>query len=291
MRRSYSSARANVALDDDAIRAVAPSVFAREAHESRSERFVPIPTADVVTAMRRAGFLPFTARQSVARDESKREFTKHMIRFRKADAPRPIVGETFPEVVLINANDGTSSYKLHAGLFRLICSNGMVVKRGDIDEVRVRHGGNAIDDVIEGSFRVITTAQAELDTALSWSGLQLPAPARLAFAESARMIRLGDAEGEVDSPIKAEAFLVPRRSEDRASDLWTTFNVIQENAIRGGLSAREEPTKDERGIVRRGRMRTTREIGGIDQDVKTNRALWSLGEKMAAILSSQARAA
>lgn len=289
MIRHYAAA-ANLALDNDALRAAAPSIFAREAHESRSERFAPIATIDVVEGMRKAGFEPFKALQCQTRDESRKDFTKHIIRFRSRATKQYIAGVT-PEVVLVNANDGSSAYKLMGGMFRFICSNGMIIQNCRIDETKVRHSGNAVDDVIEGSFRVISTVEEQQDRVIEWSGLQLPAPARLAFAESARMIRLGDAEGEVDSPIKAEAFLVPRRSEDRGTDLWTVFNVIQENSIRGGLSAREEPTKDERGIVRRGRMRTTREIGGIDQDVKVNRALWSLGEKMASILSSQARAA
>lgn len=89
------------------------------------------------------------------------------------------------------------------------------------------------------------------------------------------MIRFGDAEGNVETPIQADALLLPRRSEDRSTDLWTTFNVVQENAIRGGLSAWGRDANNQR------RRYTSREITGIDQDVKVNRALWLLGERMA----------
>jgi len=71
--------------------------------------------------------------------------------------------------------------------------------------------------------------------------------------------------------------LAPRRSEDNGNDLWRTFNRIQENALRGGMKARN--ATDEMG--RRGRRVSTREVKGIDQDVKLNRALWQLAERMA----------
>jgi hypothetical protein len=64
--------------------------------------------------------------------------------------------------------------------------------------------------------------------------------------------------------------LTPRRIDDRASDLWTTFNRVQENMIKGGLRARNKS----------GHSTTTRAVKGIDQNVKLNRALWQLAEGM-----------
>jgi hypothetical protein len=72
--------------------------------------------------------------------------------------------------------------------------------------------------------------------------------------------------------------------------LWTTFNRVQENVIRGGLSARA-PATIENGRRVRGRRVTTREVTGIDQDVKLNKSLWILGERMAELLSSRKLAA
>jgi hypothetical protein len=53
---------------------------------------------------------------------------------------------------------------------------------------------------------------------------------------------------------------------------------VQENVIAGGLSAVQ---RDADG--RRVRRVSTRRINGIDQDVRLNRALCSLAEKMAAL--------
>ena len=74
------------------------------------------------------------------------------------------------------------------------------------------------------------------------------------------------------------------RADDRANDLWTTLNVIQENVMRGGLSARASASMDQHGRWRRGRVVTTRAVNNIDQGVKLNRALWVLGARMAGLL-------
>jgi hypothetical protein len=58
--------------------------------------------------------------------------------------------------------------------------------------------------------------------------------------------------------------------------LWHTLNRVQENVIAGGLSAIE---RDAEG--RRIRRVTTRQVKGIDADVRLNRSLWQLAERMA----------
>ncbi len=54
--------------------------------------------------------------------------------------------------------------------------------------------------------------------------------------------------------------------------------------MRGGLSARAPATIDQHGRWRRGRLVTTRAVNNIDQDVRLNKALWDLGERMASLL-------
>jgi hypothetical protein len=97
------------------------------------------------------------------------------------------------------------------------------------------------------------------------------------LAEAAHVLRFGDGDGETTTPIKPAQLLVPRRPDDRADDVWTTWNVAQENVIKGGLRG---VSRDDMGRPRRV---TTRSVNGIDQDIKLNRALWILGEKMAAL--------
>lgn len=268
-------------IDEDYMRRMAPSIFAEHAHDSRSARYTYIPTIDVVRAMTREGFNAVAMRQSNARDETKRDFTKHMVRFRREDTALT-VGGTIPEVVLVNSHDGSSSYQLMAGLFRIKCLNGLVAQTATLEDIRVKHSGNVIDNVIEGSFRVIEESVKALAAPADWSQINLQREAQMALAESAHVLRFGDAEGETETPIKPVQLLSTRRFDDRANDLWTQFNVVQENVIRGGLTAVGRDANN------RPRRSTTREVKGIDQDVRLNKALWVLGERMASLLKRAA---
>ena len=273
----FDSARA---LTEDELRKMAPSIFATTAHESRSERFQPIPTIEVLRGLMAEGFMPVGAKQSRTRDEGKADFTKHLIRLRRLDDDvTHRVGDTVCEILLKNANDGTSAYDLMAGLFRIRCLNSLVAQTGTIDSVKVRHTGDVAGQVIDGTYRVLEEAHRALAAPQDWAQVQLNKDERQIFAEAAHMIRFGDADGQIEGAGKAIApvqLLKPRRADDRDPDLWTTFNVAQENVIRGGISAwaPAEP-------LRRARRVTARAVNGIDQDIKLNKALWVLTQRMA----------
>ena len=277
------------ALSEDEMRRAAPSIFAARPHVSRSERFRAIPTIEVLRGLEKEGFLAVGARQSASRDASKTDYTRHMIRLRRLDNARQYrVGDTVCEIILRNANDGTSAYELMAGLFRIRCLNSLVARIATIDSIRVRHSGDALAKVIDGTYRVLTQAEAVLAAPRDWARIALDDDAKTALAASAHTLRFGDADGKAKTPIKPAQLLTPRRADDRADDLWTVMNVIQENIMRGGLSARAPATTDQHGRWRRGRLVTTRAVNNIDQDVRLNRALWVLGERMAGSLGRAA---
>jgi hypothetical protein len=266
------------ALTEDELFKLAPSVFATTAHESRSERFAPIPTIEIVRGLAKEGYGVVGAKQSLTRVEGKAPYTKHLLRIRKLDADSSYsVGDTVAEMLLKNANDGTSVYDLFAGLFRIACLNSMVALKEGIDSVKVRHSGDVMGKVIDGTFRVVENAKQALIAPEAWSQIKLDRDESIAMAEAARMIRFGDADGNVDSPVTATQLLTARRAEDSdRTNLWTNFNVIQENVVRGGLRGVRVDTE-----TNRRRRMTTRAVNGIDQDVKLNRALWTLASRMA----------
>ncbi len=270
-------ARNNDGLSLDDMRASLPAIFAAQPHESRSDRYVYVSTAEIIEALGRESFLPFEARVSRSRDEQRQGFAKHMIRFRSTSTALRQVGDTCFEVVLRNAHDGTAAYDFMAGLFRLVCLNGMVVADAQIASVHVRHSGNRqaiLDKVVEGANAVLQTAPLALEAPRKWSGIELSRDEQMAFADSARVVRFGDADGNVDTPITAQQLLHPRRPSDQGNDLWRTFQRVQENTVRGGLSATQ---RDADGHVRRS---TTREVRSVDGDVKLNKALWTLAARM-----------
>lgn len=266
------------ALTEDELHKLAPSIFATEAHSSRSERFAPIPTIEILRGLAKEGFHAVGAKQAVARLDDRRDFTKHLIRLRRLDnVAKHSVGDTVCEMLLKNANDGTSAYDLMAGLFRIACLNSMVSQTSTIDTVKVTHRGDVMGKVIEGTYRVLSEAEKTLVAPSEWSGQLLAREERLALAEAAHVLRFGDEEGNVNTPVQPEQLLRPRRFDDQGYDLWRTFNVVQENVIRGGVQAIGQNAAGQRRRV------TTRPINGIDQDVKLNKALWVLAERMAQI--------
>ncbi len=272
---SISASRDARILGEEELRRAVPSIFAEAPHDSRSTRYAYIPTKNVLDGLSREGFYPVAARQARTRDRSRQDFTKHLIRLRREGDTFSDVGDVIPELVLVNSHDGSSSYHLMAGLFRLVCNNGMVVDDAQIASIRVPHKGDVVGDVIDAAFTVVEQSASSLESAEQWSQLQLSPPERQALAESAHVLRFADAEGNVNTPIEPDQLLQPRRYGDRAQDLWTTFNVVQENVIRGGLRGFDQ---DDTG---RRRRRTSRAVKGIDQDVKLNKALWTLASKMA----------
>lgn len=167
-----------------------------------------------------------------------------------------------------------------AGMFRLVCLNGMVVADRGLATIKVSHKGDVVGRVIEGSYTVLGESKRALDQADAWAEVSLSRDEQVAMAESVHVLRFGEGEGEdvgPATPIRPEQMLTIRRREDASRDLWTTTNVLQENAIRGGLTGWGRDANNRRRRV------TTREVRGIDQDVRLNRALWLLGERMAQI--------
>ncbi|EFF9656861.1 DUF932 domain-containing protein [Escherichia coli] len=86
-------------------------MFGEDRHTSRSERYAYIPTITVLENLQREGFQPFFACQTRVRDQSRREYTKHMLRLRRAGE---INGEHVPEIILLNSHDGTRSQLINS---------------------------------------------------------------------------------------------------------------------------------------------------------------------------------
>lgn len=255
--------RAARPLADDEIARVAPSIFAAEPHGSRSERYTYIPTIDVLRGLRKEGFEPFMVVQTQVRDRAKRDHTKHLIRLRHADQ---INGREANEIILLNSHDGSSAFQMLAGMFRFVCQNGMVCGN-TIGDIRVPHKGDVIGQVIEGAFTVLDTFEDAANQRESMEALRLTDGEQGAFARAALSLKYDD---ETPPPIAADQLLQPRRYEDRGSDLWSTFNRVQENMTKGGIVGRTQ----------RGRTTRTRAVNGIDQNVKINRALWVLADEL-----------
>lgn len=259
-----NSIRKDRPLTNEELMHVVPSVFSEDKHDSRSERYTYIPTIALLDALREEGFQPFYACQTRVRDESKRGHTKHMLRLRREDM---IVSgnKEVPEIVLLNSHDGSSSYQMMPGMFRYACANGMVFGQS-FGDIRVPHKGDITGQVIDGAYDVLgifDRVDSDLDTMKS---ISLTGRDQELFARAALSYRY---EYEEKSPVTPAQVLQPRRSEDNSPDLWTTFQRVQENMIKGGLPGRYS----------RGKNTRTRAVKGIDGDIRLNRALWLIADE------------
>lgn len=139
------------------------------------------------------------------------------------------------------------------------------------NDIRIPHKGNIQDDVIEGAFRVLDDFEAVDTSTDGMKALTLQPEEERAFATAALVLRFGErTEGQPPAPVTAEQLIGARRPEDLGHSLWTTFQRVQENALRGGQSGRSV----------QGRRIQTRAVASIDRGVSINRALWVLAEEM-----------
>lgn len=263
--RNSHALRSRTPLNQDQMRSVAPSIYAEAAHDSRSERYTYIPTSTVLAGLQKEGFEPFMVAQTRVRDEDKRDFTKHMIRLRH---PSQINDTEANEVILLNSHDGTSSYQMVAGLLRFVCMNGLVCGE-TVTDVRVRHKGQIVDNVIEGAFEVLDGFKLVREVRDDMRAITLAPVEAEAFGRAALALKY-EPDATKPAPITEAQLLAPRRTADAGADLWSTFNRVQENIVQGGLTMK----------AANGRRMSTRAVSGIDSSVKVNRALWMLAEEM-----------
>lgn len=262
-------------LSDAQLEALVPSIFTTEKHGSRSDRYGHLPTIDVLRSLRKTGFVPVQAFQSRVKPtsrlgtaEERVPYAKHLIRLRsKAFVEADLkMDDVIPDIILTNSHDGTSSFKLEAGLYRLVCSNGLVIRSESFGDIRVPHNSHVFDRVKEGVDVMAKHVPEIMRVTKAWDRIKLSPRQRNGLAKSALALRF---HGE--PPITVEQALANRRNEDEAPTLWRTFNTLQENLLMGGQQGRSAT----------GRVSTTRLVTSVNNSLLYNRGLWEMAEKLA----------
>jgi hypothetical protein len=193
---------------------------------------------------------------------------RHIVRLRRRFETVQLK-DSVPEVVFLNSHDGTSSYQLRLGIFRVVCTNGLIVSRGAFPGVHVPHRGDVVDEVIEGALQIAARFEGLALQVERMEGRFLRLDEQVAFASRALALRFPDA---VESGMQPSQLLGVRRTGDVGEDLWSTLNKVQENLIRGGLTRRAAT----------GRLTRTRGITAIRRDVELNSRLWDLAAEVLA---------
>lgn len=253
-------------MSPEALKQSAPSIYAQGPAPGLSRRYTFVPTSEIVEGLQGADWMPVQVEEQRARQVERIGFQKHVIRFRRLEQMATL-DEWNVELVLLNSHDAGCAYQIHAGIFRRICSNGLVVSEGGFETLRFRHSGLDTVEVVKASLRVIESVPQITKRIHDFRTRMLTWGEQLNFARAALQVRYED-----DAPVNPDAILQPRRVEDNSADLWTILNRVQENLIRGGVC------DGHRG--RNGRLRSVRALRGIDSKVTMNKALWGLAEQV-----------
>lgn len=234
-----------------------------------SEKYAFVPTLKVANVIMDHGWLPVKAEEQRCNTDARKGFQKHLIRFRQDLAPIGTLDKVFPEVILINAHDGSNSFWLMAGMFRLACLNGLVIADSTFASHKIRHIGYtdkavslAIEDICDNVPRIANKVT-------EYQQIELTRDEQGAFAKAAIVAKYGEEDAEKRT-FDLDELIHPVRMSDRLPNLWNTYNTIQEKFIKG--------SKFE---MKKGRIRTARKITSISEGIRINKSLWVLAEEMA----------
>lgn len=256
-------------ITEEQLKKKVPSVFSTDSSEKTSEKYSLIPTIECIRGLQRAGFCVTSAQESRCRNSENKQYARHLLRFRHENTIN--LHGFVPEIVMLNSHDGLCSYQLRAGIYRQICSNGLVVGNDSFFR-KIKHQGNVIDKVVESASEIIDIIPEAIGIAQTWQDIKISQDQQRVYAESAALLRWDQEK----MSIKPDRLLIPKRQQDTNNDLWTTFNVIQENLIKGGT---RYFNVDQLGY-RRGK---TKAITSVNENSRLNTALWNLTAKMASL--------
>ena len=261
-------------LDKEALRKECPLAFATEAtNPDVSKRYLFVNTETIIDDLDKLGWKPVQAAQRASRGKST-IFSKHMIAFQNPDLK--IKGkdgdDSFPRIIMTNSHDGMQAFKFSVGIFRLVCSNGLVVADEQFNEFKIKHKGYTFDELRGVVNEAVADLPNKVEVLNQMKSRILTQDEKNKLALDAMLIRANIKPGSKE----AKKFnyddetiidiLDPKRDEDKGDDLWKVFNVIQEKITQGQFSAALVGAK----------VRKVRKIKSFEKDLKVNKELFKL---------------
>ena len=242
------------------IKSTAPAIFATKPSPKMSDKYVFVPTMDILDNFQKQGWELSSVKQT-----GLGVYGVHELRLRNGGLPK--VGDCLVEAIIRNSHNGIATFSVSAGLHRLVCSNGLTVPTSLSESFNLRHQRFDLDEVkqlTESFAERLPIIQSSVDRMMT---KVLTTPEKIQFVKQAINTRWKT--GTVPATLDVMAIMYPKREEDNKNDLWTVFNVVQENFIRGGL----EYTSS------RGRKTSSKGLKSIMAVNQVNTNLWDLAEQ------------
>ena len=238
-----------------------PSIFATSASPKMSDKYVFVPTIDILENFEREGWEIASAKQTGLGLHG-----VHEIRLRNGELPK--VGDTLVEAIIRNSHNGMTTLGVSAGLHRLVCSNGLTVPTALADSFNVRHQRFDLDDVkrlTESFAGKLPKIERSVNRMMRH---EMTIDEKIDFVRKSAEIRFS--KEKILNDLEIVGLLTPNRVEDEGDDMWKVFNVVQEKFVRGGmnyLSSKGQRTK----------------LKGLQNIIAVNRVntkLWELAESI-----------
>jgi hypothetical protein len=252
------------------IAAKAPAVLETGVSSNVSAKYVHVPTIELIDDMEKLGWNVVDVKQVGSKKAGANAYKKHLVTFRNEEVViKSEDGETvYPQILLSNSHDGLSAFTFRAGLFRLVCTNGLVIATKEFGAVSVRHKGYSFEELKGIVMGLVEKLPVTVETLNRFREVILTEDQKVEFALAALGIRFGENGAEV----AVEEILKPIRKEDEGDELWKVFNVIQEKVTRGGFKYKAST----------GRNKTARSIKNFTRDIELNEQLYELAESYVA---------
>jgi hypothetical protein len=263
-------------LTDEQIQKVCPVAFGEKASHEVSKHYTHIPTNRVIDDMRELGWGVIQAQQVAARKNATKGYQKHMIVFRHPDLI--VEGKdgdnVWPQIIMTNSHDGKNAFSFQAGMYRFVCSNGLVIADQEFGKMRIRHMGYDFDTLRETINEMVEKLPLTVESMNKFKNTELSEPQKYDLARKALETRLKvQKDQKVDQVYKIDldAFLKPVRKEDAGNDLWSVFNLVQEKVVEGDFE-----------YISGVKLRKARKIKNFKQDLDVNQKLFEVAKEFAA---------
>lgn len=261
-------------LSNEEIMKVCPHAFKTDpTNPGVSNRYVQATTIDVVNDMRKLGWYPVAAKQCRPKKGSKGIRSFHMLAFQNPEVRLMTGGEieAYPRIILTNSHDGFNSFKFMVGLYRLVCSNGLIICDEEFANISIKHINYTFEKLRETVKAAIESVPSKVRIINTMKSTVLTEDEKKEFAAKAIKIRKNVPEDEKLSISREtiEEILNPKRKEDEGNDLWNVYNVVQERLMKGEFSYSEENSN---------KSRKQRKINSVTKDLALNTALFSLAK-------------
>ena len=264
-------------MTDEQLREACPYVFAKApTNPGVSGKYVQATTKDVIDDMAKMGWYPVQAKQCRAKKGSKGIRSFHMVAMQNDEMTIPSPDgktEAYVRIIIQNSHDGFNSFKFMMGLYRCVCSNGLVVADAEFEAFSIRHINYSFEELRQVVVAATSAIPALREKTIAMRETVLTEEQKRELAVETYKIRKGVTEDVKVEEATVNDLLTPVRSEDEGNTLWNVFNVLQEKMIKGGFSA----------TGKNGKVRKQRSIKSIKKDTEYNQQLWSVAERYMAV--------